>query len=67
MHCYFHLLRKVSLSVQSHSPAVTLKITNENGRIYSVDLTLAIKHWSWPKDAEEWRREHQHGICFICH
>lgn len=50
-----------NVSVQSHGPAVTLKITNENGRVYSVDLTLAIKHWSWPKDAEEWRREHQNG------
>lgn len=41
---------------------MTLKITNENGREYSVDLTLAIKHASWPEDAEEWRTRVRNGI-----
>jgi len=41
---------------------VTLKITNENGKEYSVDLTLAVKCESWPEDAKEWRTRHRTGI-----
>lgn len=41
---------------------MTLKITNENGREYSVDLTLAIKHAFWPEDAKEWRTRDRNGI-----
>ena len=44
-----------NVNVISQGPAVTLKITNMNGREYSVDLTLAIRDKSWPEDAEEWR------------
>ena len=41
---------------------MTLKITNrDNGREYSVDLTLAIKDKSWPEDAEEWKTRHRTG------
>jgi len=40
---------------------VTLKIMNENGKEYSVDLTLAIKYESWPEDAEEWITRDRNG------
>ena len=48
-------------NVTCHGPAVTLKITNRNGRVYSIDLTLAIKDKSWPQDAEEWKRRDRKG------
>lgn len=48
--------------MRSQGPAVTLKITNRNGREYSIDLTLAIKHESWSECAEEWRRRRRNGI-----
>jgi len=35
---------------------------NENGKEYSVDLTLAIKYESWPEDAEEWITRDRNGI-----
>ena len=42
---------------------MTLKITNrDNGREYSVDLTLAIKDKSWPEDAEEWKTRHRTAL-----
>lgn len=39
---------------------MTLKITKQ-GREYSVDLTLAIKDYTWPEDAEEWKTRHRNG------
>ena len=48
--------------VTCHGPAFTLKITNTNGRVYSIDLTLVIKDKSWPEDAEEWKRRDRKGI-----
>lgn len=49
-----------NVDVKSEGPAVTLKIT-EQGREYSVDLTLAIKDYTWPEDAEEWQTRHRNG------
>ncbi|KAL9955282.1 hypothetical protein ACROYT_G036584 [Oculina patagonica] len=50
-----------NVTVRSQGPAITLKITNRNGREYSVDLTLAIEHESWPEDADEWRTRRRNG------
>lgn len=55
-------LPRRNVTVRLQGPAVTLKIINENGREYSVDLTLAIKNNSWPEVAEEWRRRDRKGI-----
>ena len=55
-------LSRRNVTIRLQGPAVTLKITNENGREYSVDLTLAIKNNSWPEAAEEWRRRDRKGI-----
>ena len=49
------------VTVRCQGPAVTITITNRNGREYAVDLTLAIKHESWPEDAEEWRTRRRRG------
>ena len=51
-----------NVAVRSQGPAVTLQITNRNGRVYSVDLALAIKDKSWPEDAEEWKQRPRNGI-----
>ena len=50
------------LTSDSEGPAVTLKIINHwNGKVYSVDLTLAIKDKSWPEDADEWKTRVRRG------
>ena len=49
--------------MKSRGPAVTLLINNRNnGAVYSVDLTLAIRKSDWPTVADEWRRRPRHGI-----
>ena len=49
------------ISQRGQGPAVTLKI-DQDGKTYSIDMTLAIKDSSWPDDAEEWRKRTRHGI-----
>ncbi|XP_067042668.1 cyclic GMP-AMP synthase-like receptor 1 isoform X4 [Acropora muricata] len=39
----------------SHGPAVTLLLTNDDGKSYSIDLAPAIKDKTWPEDADEWK------------
>ncbi|XP_031548635.1 protein mab-21-like 2 [Actinia tenebrosa] len=46
------------IEVKSSGPAVTLKIT-VGCKMYSIDLTLAIKDESWPDDADEWKTRHR--------
>ncbi|KAL9955281.1 hypothetical protein ACROYT_G036583 [Oculina patagonica] len=50
------------VTVEIQGPAVTLKITDcRNGRVVSVDLTLAFKFKFWPQHAEEWKRRYRCG------
>ena len=54
--------------VTKSGPAVNLKITATNGRMYSVDLTLAIKclfHCSYPFEISEWVTRPRNGIVVI--
>lgn len=50
------------ITVKSHGPAVTLQITNRyNGTAYTIDLTLALKCFDWPREAHEWRMRCRSG------
>ncbi|XP_067042666.1 cyclic GMP-AMP synthase-like receptor 1 isoform X2 [Acropora muricata] len=45
----------------SHGPAVTLLLTNDDGKSYSIDLAPAIKDKTWPEDADEWKARSRRG------
>ena len=52
----------------SQGPAVTLLLKNDDGKSYSIDLTLAIKDKTWPEDADEWKARSRRGTrkTFCC-